>query len=427
MKSLFTLIITICKCAAAFCQSYTFDFCSSAETTVKVSLAAYSYGFKLPDGWVTSDGKTSTGTIFDNSIKIKPVKCPISGTISVVGAIINPDLTVSYVQGSISLNVSVPVVSVSPPSGYVGSFTCNTTPVIFTANLSPSIGCLTGYSWTYPSGWTFVSQAGNTITLKPSGTAVDSDPNNPITASAFFICGSVIKGSYNPIYTATTISGASPFCSTGQFSLVNQQTGTTATWSSSTPSGLSINASTGVATRVNNYNGQVNISATVSGSCGSIPVPPLTVWVGAPGANIGTLIYPTGSRGVNPVSTSPGATYIFNVDPVPYTSSYTWVLPAGFSVLWGSATTVSTSINITTSTAVGSYTLFCAANNDCGSAYTNSLAINNGTAGGGSKCPPGVLPPCKPGPVPLLVYPNPASSAMTVTVADSLRADASRF
>ena len=243
---------------------------------------------------------------------------------------------------------------------------------------------------------------------------VPTDPNGTVVAYT-------AVGQPNPAAISGPVnSSASPVCSTSQFTLANPQAGTTATWSSSNPSGLSINASTGVATRVNNYNGQVNISATVSGNCGSVPVPPLTVWVGNPPANIGTLIYPTGSRGVNPVSTSPGATYIFNVDPVPYTSSYTWVLPAGFSVLWGSATTVSTSINITTSTAVGSYTLYCKANNDCGSSWTNSLAINNGTGGGGSKCPPGVQPPCKPGPAPLLVYPNPASSTMTVTVADSL-------
>jgi hypothetical protein len=133
-----------------------------------------------------------------------------------------------------------------------------------------------------------------------------------------------------------------------------------------------------------------------------------------PPADINTLIYAGGLRGVNPVSTSPGATYIFHVDQVPNTTSYTWVLPAGFRSS-GSTTTTSTSINITTSSTRGTFTLFCRANNDCGSRWTNSLTINNGTGGGGNNCPPGFQPPCKPGgPAPLRIYPNPSSNDLTL-------------
>lgn len=196
-----------------------------------------------------------------------------------------------------------------------------------------------------------------------------------------------------------TISGPSPVCSSGNFTLQNQPVGTTVTWSSSNPNGLTIDPSTGVATRVNNFDGQITITATVNSSCGVANIT-RDVWVGYPPANMNTLIW-TGTRGVNPVSTTPGTTYIFNVDQVPNTTSYTWILPRGFSVLFGgSNTTTEPSIYITTSTTSGTYILHCAANNACGSSWTNALTINNETGGGG--------------PHPLIVYPNPASSILII-------------
>ncbi len=204
-----------------------------------------------------------------------------------------------------------------------------------------------------------------------------------------------------------TNTGSSLVCTASNFSINNLPVGSTLSWSSSNPSGLSINASTGVATRVNNYNGQVNISATVSGSCGSVPVPPLTVWVGAPGANIGTLIYPSGSRGIDPVALGPASTYLFQSDYVPQATSFRWLLPSGFSFYSGSTTS---SPFITTSATAGSYTLFCAAVNSCGQSWTHSLGITISTGGG---CCPAAA-------VRLSAFPNPASSTMTVTVADSL-------
>jgi hypothetical protein len=197
------------------------------------------------------------------------------------------------------------------------------------------------------------------------------------------------------------ISGPSPVCSSGNFTLQNQHVGTTVTWSSSNPNGLTIDSSTGAATRVNNFDGQITITATVNSGCGVANIT-RDVWVmGYPPANMNTLIW-TGIRGVNPVSTTPGTTYIFNVDQVPNTTSYTWLLPRGFSVLFGgSNTTTEPSIYITTSTTSGTYILHCTANNACGSSWTNALTINNEIGGGG-------------GPIPLIVYPNPASSILII-------------
>lgn len=198
---------------------------------------------------------------------------------------------------------------------------------------------------------------------------------------------------------AFPITGPSLICSSGTYILQNQPVGTNITWSSSNTNGLNINPTTGAATRLNNFNGEITITATINAACGPSSLN-RSIWVGNPGAGINTLIW-TGTRGVNPVSTNPGATYIFNVDQVPNATSYTWVLPSGFSVYGGSTTTTSTSIYITTSMTSGTYTLYCRANNACGSSWTNSLTINNSGSGGG-------------GPVPLVVYPNPASSSLII-------------
>jgi hypothetical protein len=125
-----------------------------------------------------------------------------------------------------------------------------------------------------------------------------------------------------------------------------------------------------------------------------------------------------GTRGVNPVSTSPGSSYIVNVDPVPGATLYQWFLPSGFSVPNnGPTTTVGPSIYVTTSLATGSYSISCQAQNNCGGAFTRNLIVNNGTpGGGGNNCPPGFTPPCRPGgPAPLRVSPNPTSNQIVVS------------
>lgn len=64
-----------------------------------------------------------------------------------------------------------------------------------------------------------------------------------------------------------SISGPSLICTTGQFTAI-----ASVTWSSSNPSGLSIDTNTGLATRLNNFNGQVTITATINSGCGSMNV-----------------------------------------------------------------------------------------------------------------------------------------------------------
>lgn len=116
----------------------------------------------------------------------------------------------------------------------------------------------------------------------------------------------------------------------------------------------------------------------------------------APSATNSTLIYPSGQRGVNPVSLCAGCSYNFLVDFVYGATSYTWILPAGFSFLSGQNTSTPA---ILTTTTPGTYTLYCTADNACGSSYTRSLVIIIG--GGGQQQR-------------IAVFPNPTSTDLVI-------------
>jgi lysyl endopeptidase len=116
----------------------------------------------------------------------------------------------------------------------------------------------------------------------------------------------------------------------------------------------------------------------------------------APSASNSTLIYPSGQRGINPVTLCAGCSYNFLVDYVAGATSYTWYLPTGFSFISGQNTSTP---GILTSTTAGTYTLYCTANNSCGSSYTHSLVIT--ISGGGQQQM-------------IAVYPNPTSTDLTI-------------
>jgi hypothetical protein len=169
----------------------------------------------------------------------------------------------------------------------------------------------------------------------------------------------------------------------GQFTVVGlPPNSSTTSWSSANTSALTVTNS-GVPTRQNNFNGSVNVTASGNyGNDGCTFTSTKAVWVGNPGATINTLIYPSGQRGIDPVTLSAASIYQFRCDPVSgFPTSYTWVLPSGFSFYSGSTTS---SPRILTSSTNGSYTMYCQVNNSCGSSWTKNLGINIGSGGGGN-------------------------------------------
>jgi len=81
-------------------------------------------------------------------------------------------------------------------------------------------------------------------------------------------CRAVLQA-YN---TGNSIVGQGTICNTATYSLSNPPNTDRITWASSNTNGLTINPTTGFATRQNNFNGQVTITATINSGCGSVNV-----------------------------------------------------------------------------------------------------------------------------------------------------------
>jgi len=235
-----------------------------------------SYIWNLPAGWKDfTTGKTGEFGTTTRSITIVPLACAEPGVIVVKGSLwgSTPNCTSSAFSSpiNISLNTNLggsnPIVSVVPPAGFIGTTACNTTPVTFTAQIAQQGTCIiSSYDWKKPGSWTIVSQSGNAITLQPSGSAADA---GQIEVTATLGCGSKRSATFTPSFIPPAIVGSAVVCNSSSYSVANVQ-GVQIAWSSSNPSGLSINATTGAAVRVNNFIGDVTVTATISGGCGSI-------------------------------------------------------------------------------------------------------------------------------------------------------------
>ena len=66
-----------------------------------------------------------------------------------------------------------------------------------------------------------------------------------------------------------SISGPGTVCINATYSVLNNTYSLPVTWSSSNPASLSINPTTGVAARINSFNGQATITVSVNSTCGS--------------------------------------------------------------------------------------------------------------------------------------------------------------
>jgi hypothetical protein len=71
---------------------------------------------------------------------------------------------------------------------------------------------------------------------------------------------------------ATKINNNLAICKNRTLTLNNAPPGAVVTWTSSNTSRLTINSTTGVATRQNNYTGNVNVTATLNTGCGTIAI-----------------------------------------------------------------------------------------------------------------------------------------------------------
>lgn len=239
------------------------------------------YLWNLPTGWKDfTTGKTGEFGTTTRSITIVPLACAEPGVIVVKGSLRGSQgcgSSAFSAPANISINASPlpPVVSVVPPQGFTGTTACNTTPVTFTAQIANQGNCsISSYVWAHTSSWSFVSQSGNTITLRPTGAASDA---SAISCKVTFGCGSDRTGSFTPAFNLPVISGTSPVCSSSNFTVGNAQ-GLSITWASSNTSIATINSS-GVLSAVSNASGYTTLNATLP--C-AVTVAPKNVWVGKP-------------------------------------------------------------------------------------------------------------------------------------------------
>lgn len=364
----------------AYTNSITVDYCTTQSITLTVPhmyvqgtggvaqppLQEVVYTWTLPPGWTTCCGLSTSL----NGITITPTSCAAPGQIAVKGNIMDRCGSAGLSNPAvISLVGAQPFVSLGIPPGYSGATFCNTTPLTFTANMSPSLSCVSSYNWSKPTSWTAVSQSGNTISLQPGGTSSDS---GPISVSVTFTCGtSVTSASYTPIYTPPSIAGSDLICDSQSYSVINAN-GASSFWSSSNTDGLTVSSqSDGTFSAVPGFIGPVDIIDLLT--CGANQTSAQkTVHVGAPSADMNTLIYPTNQYGVDPVTLVEDFVYQFNCDYVPGAQWFTWYVPAGFSIVNGRNTDIP---GIRTSSTDGFYTLTCTANNDCGESWTHDLDI----------------------------------------------------
>ncbi len=367
------------------------------------------YVWDLPVGWRTETGATGQINTTLNVLRIFPTNCALPGNVAIKGLISDRCGAAGLSKPtSISLNGINPVVVAGSPPGFTGVTACDTTPVTFTATLSPSLGCVSNYSWSFPSGWTVDSQNANTITLKPNGTrAIEGD----IKATVNFACGSSrTSGAINPAYIPPQVLGPNFICTSGTFSIMNAPFAIP-TWSSSNTTILTIVPSTGVATRLQSRRGSVTVTATFN--CPADPATK-TVWVGQPLLTSENL-YVFGAYGQNPVTLNSGAYYYFDIvklistNPtiyqrveVPGATQYTWYVPSGFSLFanYGNRAIIQTA------SANGTYTPYVAAENICGSGGARALTVVVGSGGGG-----GII---------LITTPNPVTDELDVRTENDL-------
>ncbi|MFS0489782.1 S8 family serine peptidase [Leadbetterella byssophila] len=167
------------------------------------------------------------------------------------------------------------------------------------------------------------------------------------------------------IAKAGKINGSDLVCSNSTFTLDAIPAGATISWSSSNTGILTINSSTGVATRVGSGSGSVTITSTLNASCGSVQLTKV-VWVGNPdltkrinGTIAGTTpVNPGNLYNLTAESQSPSTSFNYNN----YTGSGDMVIDIYYPnsantqmYVYGTSTNGSRHVRVTATNSCGSY------------------------------------------------------------------------
>jgi len=343
----------------------------SSQTYSVTNVAGVTYTWVFPAGWTQTAGGTTnsvTATVGANSgnITVTPSNTCGNGTPRTLAVTLSP--AVPATPGTITGTAT-------QCPGLTGQIYS----IVAVANA-------TTYTWTVPTGWSITAGAGTTSITVTTGTA---GQNGNISVTAGNACGTstarnlAVTVSPGAPATPGTITGTTPQCPslTGQiYSIVAVANATTYTWT--VPAGWAITAGAGttsitVTTGTAGQNG--NIGVTAGNSCGTSAAKTLAVTVnpGAP-ATPGTI---TGT-----IAQCPGLNgQIYSIAAVTNATTYTWTVPAGWTITAGAGTR---SITVTTGAAGQNGNISVTAGNSCGTSAVKQLAV---TVNPGTPATPGVI------------------------------------
>ncbi|TXK51987.1 T9SS type B sorting domain-containing protein [Pontibacter qinzhouensis] len=316
-----------------------------------VQLSNRTYDWRLPEGWVITDGE---GTA---AITVRTGETP--GTVSVsaenacFSSVNNRSLAVSLRPGTPA--TPGPITS----SGPLCAGTANTL-----ISVDPVPGATT-YTWEVPEGWLITAGQGNSDIEVTAGStageirvtagnscgtsaanvlAVNAQPR-PETPEA--IAGEIepCAGRTGVVYTIPAVAGAMAY-----------------TWV--VPAGWSVQAgqnTTSIRVRVGSSQG--NISVIASNSCGTsaastLAVRPVTGVPTAPGMISGE------------IEMCVGRTLTYTVVGASRATSYTWSFPTGWAITNGQGTT-----QVTVVAGIGSGQVSVVANNSCGTSLSSTMNV----------------------------------------------------
>ncbi|GEO07078.1 hypothetical protein AAE02nite_47420 [Adhaeribacter aerolatus] len=318
--------------------------------SVEAIPGATSYTWTVPNGWTITEGQGTT--------RIKVTAGSNAGNVTVTAFNdCGPSATKNF------------AVSPTNKPEIPGEITGTTKqPCASQSSLTYSIAAVAGatsYAWTVPAGWTITAGQGTTTITVTAGVT-----SGNIAVAAVNGCGSTQPRTYAVI--ASTAPPAQPAAITGNS---GPCIGVSATYSVTAISGVNAyNWTVPTGWTITNGQGTNTITVTTGSNAGTIAV------TAANGCGISTAT----NLPVNPITntmpgnitgaTAPCAASTgnsYSVEAVPGATSYTWTVPAGWTINSGQGTT---NITVTAGNNPGNVTVTVFS--DCGPSTTKSLAVS---------------------------------------------------
>jgi len=305
------------------------QLCNPFNTTVTYSIApvagATSYTWSVPNGTVLLFGQGTTSITVN--WPFAAIHAGVVGNICVSANNSNSCGSGTPSCLGISVQLSTPV---TPPSISGAAKACPTDVVTYSVAL---VARADSYNWTVPAGAAVIAGQGTNVVQVEFSAGFTG---GPITVAAINGCGSSpVRSrnvSLNILPASTSISGqGSGVCGATGVSYTATAVVGAASYFWTVPSGATIASGQGTSTIMVDFSGSYgggSISVVAQNGCGNGAARSLTV-TGAPGI---------ASPISGPVGLCANQNYMYGVSTISGASTYTWVVPSGFTILSGQGT-----------------------------------------------------------------------------------------